>query len=232
MQRIWREHGLRKPRKKKYQRKQDLAHSKAQWALFQQSSADTKDLADIPHYGPQAQQFRLLVIQYPAREVRSGLWFWAFAEKRSAAASAVFASRIQQLLERCGISLRDLLWQTDNGGECKGDFPKALGDRQHVRLPPAAQHLSERRGNGSSPGGRRVLRPRRVPNAWRVPRQSAQLAAVLQPRTAQLAERKSQPLANHRAARSPLTPRILLASACLPGLLPQRLRGYDVPRLP
>src|SRR6516165_12100332 len=56
MQRIWREHGLRKPRRKKYQRKQDLAYSKAQWALFQQSSADTKDLADIPHYGPQAQQ--------------------------------------------------------------------------------------------------------------------------------------------------------------------------------
>ena len=116
--------------------------------------------------------------------------------------------------------------------ERKGDFPKAPGDSQHVRIPPAAQHLSERRGNGSSPGGRRVLRPRRVPNSWRVPRQSAHLAAVLQPRTAQLAERKSQPLANHRAARSPLTPRILLASACLPGLLPQRLRGYDVPRLP
>jgi len=38
MQRIWREHGLLKPRKKKYQRKQDLAHIKAQWALFQQIS--------------------------------------------------------------------------------------------------------------------------------------------------------------------------------------------------
>ena len=46
MQRIWREHGLLKPRKKKYQRKQDLAHIKAQWALFQQISADTKDLDD------------------------------------------------------------------------------------------------------------------------------------------------------------------------------------------
>jgi len=37
MQRIWREHGLLKSRKKKYQRKQDLAHIKATWALFQQS---------------------------------------------------------------------------------------------------------------------------------------------------------------------------------------------------
>ena len=42
MQRIWREHGLLKSRKKKYQRKQDLAHSKARWALFQQISADTR----------------------------------------------------------------------------------------------------------------------------------------------------------------------------------------------
>jgi transposase len=138
MQRIWREHGLLKPRRKKYQRKQDLAHLKAQWALFQQISADTKDLDDIPHYWPQAQQLGLPVVQYTAREVRSGLLYWAFAEKRSAAASAVFASRVQQLLQRCGVSLRDLVWQTDNGGEFKGDFPKVLGDSQHVRIPPAA----------------------------------------------------------------------------------------------
>jgi transposase len=124
MQRIWREHGLLKPRKKKYQRKQDLAHIKAQWALFQQISTDTKDLDDIPQYWRQAQRLGLPAIQYTAREVRSGLLFWAFAEKRSAAASAIFASRIQQLLDRCG--------------EFKGDFPKALGDSQHVRIPPAA----------------------------------------------------------------------------------------------
>src|SRR5208337_588027 len=50
LDRIWREHGLLKKRQKKYQRKQDLAHIKAQWALFQQISADTKDLDDIPRY--------------------------------------------------------------------------------------------------------------------------------------------------------------------------------------
>ena len=138
IQRIWREHGLLKPRKKKYQRKQDLAHIKARWALFQQISADTKDLDDIPHYWPQAQQLGLPAIQYTARDVRSGLLFWAFAEQRTAAASSVFASRIQQHLDRYGVSLRDLVWQTDNGGEFKGDFPKALGDSQQVRIPPAA----------------------------------------------------------------------------------------------
>jgi transposase len=138
IQRIWREQGLMQKRCRKYQRKQDLARIKAQWALFQQISADTKDLDDIPHYWLQAQRLRLPVIQYTARDVRSGLLFWAFAQKRTASASAVFASRIQQHLDRCGVSLRDLVWQTDNGGEFKGDFPKALGHSQHVRIPPAA----------------------------------------------------------------------------------------------
>ncbi len=138
LERIWRENGLMKKRRRKYQRKQDLAHIKAQWALFQQISADTKDLDDIPHYWPQAQALGLPAIQYTARDVRSGLLFWSFAEKRSASASAVFASRIQQHLDRYGVSLRDLVWQTDNGGEFKGDFPAALSDSQPVRIPPAA----------------------------------------------------------------------------------------------
>jgi transposase len=137
LERIWRAQGLLQKRKKKYQRKQDLAHIKAQWALFQQISADTKDLDDIPHYWPQAQQFGLPGIQYTAREVRSGALFWAFAEKRSAAASAVFASRIQQHLDRYGICLRDLVWQTDNGGEFKGD---SIGSwRQQACTHPASR---------------------------------------------------------------------------------------------
>ena len=138
LERIWREQGLMQKRRRRYQRKQDLAHIKAQWAVFQQISADTKDLDDIPHYWTQAQRFGLPIVQYTARDVRSGLLFWSFAQQRSAAASAVFASRIQQHLDRYGVSLRDLVWQTDNGSEFKGDFPKALGDSQHVRIPPAA----------------------------------------------------------------------------------------------
>jgi len=138
LERIWREHGLLGKRRKKYQRKQDLAAIKATWSLFQQISADTKDLDDIPHYWLPAQRLRLPPIEYTAREVRSGLLFLAFAERRSAAASQVFAARIQQHLARYGVSLRDLVWQTDNGSEFKADFPKALADSQHVRIPPSA----------------------------------------------------------------------------------------------
>jgi transposase len=146
-QRIWHLHGLIARRRRKYQRKQDLAAVKATWRLFQQISADTKDLADIPHYWPQAKKLGLPWFQYTAREVRSGLLFLAYAERLSAAASSVFAGRVQRHLDRYGIPLRDLVWQTDNGGEFIGrdeglprrvGFPTALGDSQHVRIPPAA----------------------------------------------------------------------------------------------
>ncbi len=147
LERIWRAHGLMKKRRRKYQRKQDLAALKATWRLFQQISADTKDLDDIPHFWPQAQALGLPLVQYTARDVRSGLLFLAFAQRRSAAASEVFAARIQRHLDRWGVSLRDLVWQTDNGGEfigrqnpagARAGFPAALGDSQHVRIPPAA----------------------------------------------------------------------------------------------
>src|SRR5712692_6512620 len=147
LERIWRCHGLMKKRRRKYQRKQDLAALKATWRLFQQISADTKDLDDIPHYWPQMKARDLPAIQYTARDVRSGLLFLAFAQRRSAAASEVFAARIQRHLDRWGVSLRDLVWQTDNGSEFVGrqnplgarsGFPAALGDSQHLRIPPAA----------------------------------------------------------------------------------------------
>ncbi len=155
IERLWREHALMRPRRRKYQKKQDLAHWKQTWALFQQISADTKDLDDIPHYWPQMKARGLPAIQYTAREVRSPSadgQFLAYASQRSAQASPSadgFAQRIQRHLERCGVTLRDLTWQTDNGGEFVGQlqpdgsrshFPCAVTyfGSQHERIPPAA----------------------------------------------------------------------------------------------
>jgi len=149
IERIWHQQGLIPPRRRKYQKKQDLAQLKATWALFQQISADTKDLHDIPHYWPQMQAHGLPAVQYTAREVRSGLQFLAYASQRSAQASTLFAQRIQSHLRRCGVRLRDLTWQTDNGSEFIGElqpdgsrshFPRAVTyfGSQHERIPPAA----------------------------------------------------------------------------------------------
>src|SRR5258706_12471363 len=96
IQRIWREHGLIRKRRKKYQRKQDLAAVKATWRGFQQISAGTKDLSHIPQFWVQAQRLRLPLVEYTARKVRIGLLFRAFAQKPSAGASALFAGLITQ----------------------------------------------------------------------------------------------------------------------------------------
>ncbi len=149
IERLFRQHGLLHRRRRKYQKKQDLAQVKATWALFQQISADTKDLDDIPHYWPQMKARRLPLIQYTAREVRSGLQFLSYASHRSAQASTLFAQRIQTHLQRCGIVLRDVTWQTDNGSEFIGElqpdgsrshFPAAVTffGSQHDRIPPGA----------------------------------------------------------------------------------------------
>jgi transposase len=149
IQRILCQHGLLTPRRRKYKKKQDLAEWKRTWALFQQISADTKDLDDIPHYWPQMKVRRLPAVQYTAREVRSGLQFLAYASRRSAQASELFALRIQRHLQRCGVTLRDATWQTDNGSEFIGElqpdgsrshFPRAVTffGSQHERIPPAA----------------------------------------------------------------------------------------------
>jgi len=149
IQRILRQHGLLRPRRRKYQKKQDLAEWKRTWVLCQQISADTKDLQDIPHYWPQMKARGLPAIQYTAREVRSGLQFLAYASQRSASVSELFALRIQRHLHACGVTLRDVTWQTDNGSEFIGErqpdgsrshFPRAVTffGSQHERIPPGA----------------------------------------------------------------------------------------------
>ncbi len=91
----------------------------------------------------------LPAVQYTAREVRSGLQFLAYASQRSAQASELFALRVQRHLQSCGVTLRDVTWQTDNGSEFIGElqpdgsrshFPRAVTyfGSQHQRIPPAA----------------------------------------------------------------------------------------------
>ena len=144
LQRIPRPHGLLRPRQRRYPKQPDRAALTAPWALFPQISADTPDLDDIPHSGPQMQALHRPAVQDTARQVGSGLPFLTFASRRSAQASALFAQRLQTHLQRCGVILRDLTWQTDNGGEFIGElqpFPvpgrRHFGS-QHERIPPVS----------------------------------------------------------------------------------------------
>ena len=118
--RILRDQGLVKPRKRKHLTKQDLRARKAAWAVFSKVCHDTKDLDDIPHYWSQAQAAGLPIIQYTAREVRTGLTFADYASERSAALACVFAERVIAHLTACGVAPTEIGFQTDNGSEYTG----------------------------------------------------------------------------------------------------------------
>jgi transposase len=118
--RILKEHGLAARRRKKHLRKASLREVKKHWKLFGQFSVDTKDLSDIPHYWPQMKARDLPRYQFTAREVRSGLMFLAYAHEKTAANACLFATVLAQHFQACGLPLRGLRFQTDNGSEFIG----------------------------------------------------------------------------------------------------------------
>jgi len=136
-------------RRKKHQRKRDLAEVKKRWRLFEQISVDTKELKDIPNYWPQMKGLALPRFQFTAREVRSGLMFLGYANEDTAANASVFARVLCAHLRASGVDLGGVRFQTDNGHEFIGcfrqdrtrdGFEKTVSSfgAQHKRIPPRA----------------------------------------------------------------------------------------------
>ena len=123
--RILRQEGLVRPRKKKRVTKQDLRAVKATWAVFSKLCHDTKDLDDIPFYWLQAKALGLPVVQYTAREVRTGLTFVDYGPSRSASLACLFAERVVSHLAACGVKLSEAGFQSDNGSEYAGGKDQA-----------------------------------------------------------------------------------------------------------
>lgn len=146
-------HGLQKIyRRKKHQTKRYLREIKRQWALFQQSDIDTKDLYDIPEYWIQMKTLGLPCCQYTFREVTSGLMFLAFANERSLTYATLFAQYIIQHLQDCQVDLSKATWQSDNGSEFIGSWQakndsiftqaiESVPGQVHRTIPPGAHRF-------------------------------------------------------------------------------------------
>ena len=152
LEKIWREAGISRKRRKKHQTKQNLREMKRKWGLFQQIDEDTKDLKDIPEYWIQMKAKGLPKIQYTARDVNSGLVYICFAYERSLKNSEYFADYVSEHLKLNGINLSKTIRQTDNGSEFIGAWnakedsiytetiQKIRGQR-HVTIPPGAHRF-------------------------------------------------------------------------------------------
>jgi transposase len=150
--RVLREHGcLRKWRRKKPQTKHCLRQVKKQWALWQQISADTKHLYDLPEYLLQARQNGLPLYQYTAREVSCGVLFLGYSQELSLTYAELFARRIMNHLATHSVELPQVTIQSDNGSEFIGSwqakedsaFTRAIESRgaRHRTIPPGAHRF-------------------------------------------------------------------------------------------
>ena len=123
IRKIWRKNGVSsRARRKKHVTKQNLREIKKQFALFERSCEDTKDLFDIPEYWPQMKLLKLPVTQYTFREVSCGVQFLGYANERSLIHTMLFAEYINEHLKKHGLIVKDGIRQTDNGSEYIGSW--------------------------------------------------------------------------------------------------------------
>jgi len=123
IRKIWRKNGISsRARRKKHVTKQNLREIKKQFALFERSCEDTKDLFDIPEYWPQMRLKGLPKTQYTFREISCGVQFLGFANERSLVHAMLFAEYINEHLKKYGLIVEGGIRQTDNGSEYVGSW--------------------------------------------------------------------------------------------------------------
>jgi len=152
IRKIWRSNGVsNRKRRKKHVTKQNLREIKKQFALFERSCEDTKDLDDIPEYYPQMTSKSLPKVQYTFREVSCGVQFLGFSDERSLTNAMLFAEYINEHLKKYGLIVENGIRQTDNGSEYVGSwsakepsvYTRAIESEKlvHGTIPPGAHRF-------------------------------------------------------------------------------------------
>jgi hypothetical protein len=152
IRKIWRKNGVSsRKRRKKHVTKQNLREIKKQFALFERSCEDTKDLDDIPEYWPQMMDKKLPKVQYTHREVSCGVQFLGFANERSLLHAMLFTEYINEHLKKYDLIVESGIRQTDNGSEYIGAWsaknPSAYtleiesAKLVHGTIPPGAHRF-------------------------------------------------------------------------------------------
>lgn len=118
IQRILKDHGLTKKKRRKYQKKNDLRLIKAKYMSFERLQMDIKYLTDIPPYWEMMQQLGLPRFQYTIRDVKSGMLFLGYADEISIEKSTKMLSYVLGKIAP-GFPGKVIV-QTDNGAEFSG----------------------------------------------------------------------------------------------------------------
>jgi transposase len=118
IQRILKDHGLTKKKRKRYQKKNDLRAIKAKYRSFERLQMDIKYLTDIPPYWEMMQKLNLPRFQYTIRDVKSGMLFLGYADEISIEKSI---KMLEVVLKKITHEFPgQVVVQTDNGVEFSG----------------------------------------------------------------------------------------------------------------
>lgn len=148
IQRVINQNGLKRRRRKCWQKKRDLRAEKAKYKPFTYVQMDIKYLRDIPNYWPQMTDFTLPRYQYTMRDVKTGWVFLGYSSELSELNARTMASYVVlRMIEALHIEPKDILIQTDNGSEFSGAgrsvktaaFVRTLVEElgiRHAYIPP------------------------------------------------------------------------------------------------
>jgi len=129
IQRIIKEHGLRRRLKKYHKKRHFLWSTKKLYKAFEKIQVDVKVLTDIATYWP---QFLKNQHEYPryevtARCVKTGATFVALMKRNTQENTGKFMTMLGKHLSEHGFELGKITIQTDNGSEFNGGGKKRTG---------------------------------------------------------------------------------------------------------
>ena len=141
------------PRKKKYQKKREIARYRKHLKALYHWQVDVKYLNDIPLIYALVLRGILPKFEYTIKDVLTGTTFICYAYQRSTFNSARFIALCLDHFRSYGLDLSQITIQTDNGSEFIGSITakkdslftrvveKTFGAR-HVTIPPATPRFN------------------------------------------------------------------------------------------
>ena len=127
VQRIINQHGLKRKKKTKRVKRNELWSIKKLMKVFEKIQIDVKELTDIPQYFSDYIRGGLPKYEFTARCVKTGAAFVCYAKANTAINAACFAKYILDHLKGNGFDISTIEIQTDNGPEFNACGKKKKG---------------------------------------------------------------------------------------------------------
>ena len=121
IQRVIRQHGLTRKRKKVREKRRDMRAVKAKRKSMTHMQMDVKYLTDIPNYWEQLKPLGLPKFQYTIRETKTGMLFLGYSDELSELNARTMVDYVlDEMKLNLPFNMEEVTVQTENGSEFSG----------------------------------------------------------------------------------------------------------------